>query len=168
MSWLSEFRVDAKAPRRRREGSQGAVPPSKKEAASAADAPGTGIEKGCKMQSREYAPQARGVAGGCAPFKEGGGFSRRRSGYGNRKRLQKCSLFPRTRSRGRTGTASRPLVFETSASTDSAIRANRRGCKCMDYCANLQICLGPGVDQEILVVAPGFAIEPPHFRQPSL
>ena len=48
MSWLSEFRVDAKAPRRRREGSQGAVPPSKKEAASAADAPGTGIEKGCK------------------------------------------------------------------------------------------------------------------------
>lgn len=28
-----------------------------------------------------------------------------------------------TRSRGRTGTALRPLVFETSASTDSAIRA---------------------------------------------
>jgi len=27
MSWLSEFRVDAKAPRRRREGSQGAMPP---------------------------------------------------------------------------------------------------------------------------------------------
>jgi len=40
MSWLSEFRVDAKAPRRKREGSE-------KEAASAADAPGTGIEKGC-------------------------------------------------------------------------------------------------------------------------
>ena len=29
-----------------------------------------------------------------------------------------------TRSRGRTGTASRPLVFETNASTDSAIRAD--------------------------------------------
>ena len=34
-----------------------------------------------------------------------------------------------TRSRGRTGTALRPLVFETSASTDSAIRAFDRGAK---------------------------------------
>ena len=31
--------------------------------------------------------------------------------------------FSRTRSRGRTGTSFRTLVFETNASTDSAIRA---------------------------------------------
>ena len=45
----------------------------------------------------------------------------------NQKRQQSLSqtidVFLSTRSRGRTGTASRPLVFETSASTDSAIRA---------------------------------------------
>ncbi len=70
------------------------MPPSKKEAASAADAPGTGIEKGCKMQSREYAPKARGVAGGCAPFKGSRLLCSLRSGYGNRKRLQNAAFFP--------------------------------------------------------------------------
>ena len=37
--------------------------------------------------------------------------------------INHLEFFVSTRSRGRTGTASRPLVFETSASTDSAIRA---------------------------------------------
>ena len=40
--------------------------------------------------------------------------------------------FTRTRSRGRTGTGVNLLVFETSASTDSAIRAAfvKIDCKC--------------------------------------
>ena len=42
-----------------------------------------------------------------------------------------------TRSRDRTGTTLRSLVFETSASTDSAIRAcflvNAKGCKCSNF-----------------------------------
>ena len=49
--------------------------------------------------------------------------------------------FHRTRSRGRTGTTLLSLVFETNASTDSAIRANRslhanRDCKCIKNSPN--------------------------------
>ena len=36
-------------------------------------------------------------------------------------------LCNRTQSRGRTGTGVTPLVFETNASTDSAIWAEKRG-----------------------------------------
>ncbi len=45
--------------------------------------------------------------------------------YGRKKRNRPkiCFFCFRTRSRDRTGTASLPLVFETSASTNSAIRA---------------------------------------------
>ncbi len=41
---------------------------------------------------------------------------------------QTISVLSRTQSRGRTGTGVTPLVFETNASTDSAIWANS-GCK---------------------------------------
>ena len=52
---------------------------------------------------------------------------------------QQLTKSSSTRSRGRTGTASRPLVFETSASTDSAIRATGRGSKGRYFCPSLQI-----------------------------
>jgi hypothetical protein len=43
-----------------------------------------------------------------------------------------ASGFYRTRSRGRTGTTVKLLVFETNASTNSAIRAHLEpGCKCI-------------------------------------
>ena len=53
----------------------------------------------------------------------------------------KRSDFTGTRSRGRTGTTLLSLVFETNASTDSAIRANRslhanRDCKCIKNSPN--------------------------------
>ncbi len=90
-----------------------------------------------KLQVFQKCGAKRPAPSRCAVGGEGRGIKKGsfpRPVVNDRAQKKQASLpaFSCTRSRGRTGTALRPLVFETSASTDSAIRAifGKRGNKC--------------------------------------